>query len=135
MFASILFGAFSTVMPALFTKDEDTLAVVFNLAFILVLAQIPNAAVITVQGVLKGQGRQHVGAIIQFVGFYMIGIPLGCYFAFPMYLGPLGLWCGFLVSLPVMAIIGTFVVYQSDWKSLSMEAQDRVGRTRTQFKL
>lgn len=128
-FNSILFSAFKDLIPTIFTNDERIHIVTTRLIFILVLAQIPTAANITAQGILRGQGRQGLGAQIQFLGFFMIGIPLGSHFAFPLRFGPLGLWCGFLVCLPIMALIGVSVIKRSDWRTLSVQAQERLGRT------
>lgn len=45
-------------------------------------------------GVLRGSGRQYIGAIMNFVGYYIIGLPLGITLALKVEWGALGLWIG-----------------------------------------
>ena len=43
---------------------------------------------------LRGSGRQYIGAIMNFVGYYIIGLPLGITLAIKVKWGVLGLWIG-----------------------------------------
>lgn len=122
---SILLFAYVKIIPTFFTLDKALDRATSRLLIIVAIAQLPAATNVTVQGILRGQGQQHLGAKIQFFGYYMIGIPLGAHLAFHMGYGAVGLWCGFLVSLPIMAIIGVIVITKSDWKILSKQARDR----------
>ena len=45
-------------------------------------------------GILRGSGRQALGAVINFVAYYVIGLPLGISLAFAAHLGALGMWIG-----------------------------------------
>ena len=45
-------------------------------------------------GVLRGSGRQYIGAIMNFVGYYIIGLPLGITLAIKVKWGVVGLWIG-----------------------------------------
>ena len=45
-------------------------------------------------GVLRGSGRQYIGAIMNFIGYYIIGLPLGITLAIKVKWGVLGLWIG-----------------------------------------
>ena len=45
---------------------------------------------------LRGSGRQYVGAIVNFIAYYIIGIPIGATLAFKTDLKELGLWIGML---------------------------------------
>lgn len=45
-------------------------------------------------GVLRGCGRQKIGAIINLVMYWGIGLPFSCVLAFRMGLGAMGLWTG-----------------------------------------
>jgi MATE family multidrug resistance protein len=55
--------------------------------------------------VLRGQGRQHLGAAFNLVAYYVLALPLGIALAFQWGYGLPGLWIGtytllFLFSLP-----------------------------------
>ncbi len=45
-------------------------------------------------GVLRGQGRQHLGAAFNLVAYYILALPLGIALAFHWGYGLPGLWIG-----------------------------------------
>lgn len=49
---------------------------------------------VAISGVLRGSGRQYVGAIANFVCYDVIGLPLGVVLAFKARMGTIGLWTG-----------------------------------------
>lgn len=49
-------------------------------------------------GILKGLGRQFMGAIGNFVAFYIFGLPLGIFLAQFVKMGALGMWIGFATA-------------------------------------
>ena len=49
---------------------------------------------VVIGGVLRGSGRQYIGAIMNFIGYYIIGLPLGITLAIKVKWGVLGLWIG-----------------------------------------
>lgn len=53
---------------------------------------------VTISGVLRGSGRQYVGAITNFVCYNVIGLPLGVVLAFKASMGTIGLWTGLAVG-------------------------------------
>lgn len=50
------------------------------------------------QGLLRGAGKQLSGAIVNFVSYYLIGLPLGTFLALWVGMGTLGMWIGLLVA-------------------------------------
>ena len=49
---------------------------------------------VVIGGVLRGSGRQYIGAIMNFVGYYIIGLPVGITLAIKLGWGVLGIWIG-----------------------------------------
>ena len=47
------------------------------------------------RGVIRGAGKQLVGTILTFVGFYVVGLPLGVSLMFKTHLKLKGEQCGF----------------------------------------
>ena len=45
-------------------------------------------------GVLRGSGRHFIGAIVNFISFYCIGLPIGISLALVKCTGTQGLWIG-----------------------------------------
>ena len=53
---------------------------------------------VVISGVLRGSGRQYIGAIVNFIAYYIIGIPLAVVFGFKTDLGVFGIWIGMAIG-------------------------------------
>eukprot|EP00878_Enallax_costatus_P029779 GHUV01032331.1.p1 GENE.GHUV01032331.1~~GHUV01032331.1.p1 ORF type:complete len:183 (+),score=48.49 GHUV01032331.1:771-1319(+) len=69
-----------------------------------------------VAGVLRGSGRQLLGAAINGLGYWVIGIPLAAFLAFPGNLGVHGFWIGITVGAFVQAVVLLVILFRWDWK-------------------
>ena len=67
-------------------------------------------------GVLRGCGRQVLGAANNFAAYYLVGLPLGAVLAFVADLSLIGLWLGLAVALICAAAISTVIVLRTRWK-------------------
>lgn len=54
-------------------------------------------------GVVRGAGRQTVGAATNFVSYWLLGLPLAALLAFRCHLGVHGLWLGLLTGTSFQA--------------------------------
>lgn len=76
-------------------------------------------------------GRQIFGAISNFIGYYVIGIPLGCFFVFWFFKGndiwaARGIWIGMIVGLSFVGVVSAIaIVFATDWQKQSKLAQER----------
>ncbi|KAG8770596.1 hypothetical protein FRC12_004165 [Ceratobasidium sp. 428] len=76
---------------------------------------------------LRACGKLGTGAVSNFIGFYVIGIPLGFYLTFWQGCGLKGLWIGLAAALVfVAAVLGTVVLWL-DWDVQVKQAKERVG--------
>lgn len=53
---------------------------------------------VVLSGMLRGSGRQYIGAMINFVAYYIIGIPIGVLLGFKADLKVIGLWSGMVIG-------------------------------------
>lgn len=65
-------------------------------------------------GVMRGCGRQKVGAAVNLVTYWVIGLPAACLLAFPGGLGALGLWAGLACTASVQALLMSLTVFRCD---------------------
>jgi len=77
-------------------------------------------------GALRGCGRQKWNAIFMFIGYFVISIPIGVCFAYPLHMGSAGLWWGLTIGMFFMAGITSFMVSRLDWVKESILARQRV---------
>lgn len=66
-------------------------------------------------GSLRGMGRQHVGALVNFVSYYCGALPLGIWLAFHGW-GLGGLWVGQCIALYIVGGLEWAIVAWSDWE-------------------
>lgn len=54
---------------------------------------------------MRGMGRPKAGAIVNLLGFYVLGLPLAWLLAFPVGLGIIGIWWGLAAGLGGVALM------------------------------
>ncbi|TFY70742.1 hypothetical protein EVG20_g2271 [Dentipellis fragilis] len=117
---------FIVMVLLLCTKDvygyifSDDAAVVHLVAQVMPLVasfQIADGLAGSCGGVLRGLGRQHLGALFNLVAYYVMALPMGLALAFHWHLGLQGLWIGQVVALFIVGI-GEYVVVWlcTDWE-------------------
>eukprot|EP00731_Ephydatia_muelleri_P014327 Em0008g47a len=99
----------------IFTKDQLLLHKCSNmmdlLAFFIYFDHLQGA----LGGVLRGSGRQFLGAVVNFISFYVIGLPLGITLALWMEMGTRGIWWGLLCGALTETIVFVTVLLRTDW--------------------
>ncbi|KAF7898151.1 hypothetical protein EAF00_004597 [Botryotinia globosa] len=82
-------------------------------------------------GSLRGMGRQHVGAGVNFISYYCGALPLGIWLAFHGW-GLGGLWVGQCIALYIVGALEWIIVAWSNWEGEvkrafgRMEVDDRI---------
>ena len=126
---------FKNYIPILYTHDHDMIQTTLKLITVCAIFQLGDSINACIQGIFRGCGRQYLGAILNFIAYYIVGIPLGILLAFNGLLpgshdngfGVIGLWIGITIGLFVVATFGTLLItFKSNWKVLAKEAQNRI---------
>ena len=60
--------------------------------------------------ILRGSGHQYIGAIMNFIGYYIIGLPLRITLAIKVKWGVLGLWIGMAAGNIVHVSMSFFTI-------------------------
>ena len=63
-------------------------------------------------GIMRGCGRQKIGATINLITYWVFGLPLACALAFWGKLGAVGLWIGLACTASIQAFLMTLTVYR-----------------------
>ncbi|XP_075709043.1 multidrug and toxin extrusion protein 2-like [Rhinoderma darwinii] len=131
VFCAVLTGSLlaglKDVIANIFTSDREIVSLVSRLMLIFAPFHLCDAIAGTCAGILRGSGKQKIGAITNAVGFYLVGLPIGISLMFALKLGVIGLWSGMI--LPVFLQASFFVVYvlRMNWDKACQEAQIRAG--------
>lgn len=106
--------AIKDVYAKIFNDDLEVIQLTAKVMPYVALFQIADGLNGPCGGSLRGMGRQHVGALINIISYYMGALPLGIWLAFHSW-GLTGLWIGQCIALYLVGIIEWTVVARSDW--------------------
>jgi MATE family multidrug resistance protein len=87
----------------MFTPDQSAIAMAATLLPIAAAFQIADGTQVVGAGILRGTADTRFPAIIAFTGYWVLGLPAGLLLAFPLGLGPRGLWWGLTLGLASVA--------------------------------
>ncbi|XP_011618367.1 multidrug and toxin extrusion protein 1-like [Takifugu rubripes] len=111
----------------IFTSDPDILEKVSAVLVVFFFMHLADAIAGVTGGVLRGAGKQMVGALCNLVGHYFIGLPIGVSLMFAAHMGIIGLWTGLTVCVFMQASFFVIYLCRLDWQKASKEAQVRAG--------
>jgi MATE family multidrug resistance protein len=125
-FFSILLFAFRNIIGYAFSNSKEVVDYVADLSPLLCLSFVLDGFTAVLNGVARGCGWQHIGALNNVVAYYLVGAPVGIYLAFSCELNGKGLWCGVVVGSAVQAIILAIVTASMNWKEQAKKARKRL---------
>ncbi|GCB62631.1 hypothetical protein scyTo_0009560, partial [Scyliorhinus torazame] len=124
---SILLGTLKDVLGYIFTNDNEIVQLVAEIIPICIVAHLFDGMAGVCGGVLRGAGKQKLGAIGNLVGYYLIGCPIGISLMFAAKLGAFGFWSGILICVIVQVAFFQTVIYRINWKETANQAQVNAG--------
>jgi len=130
----ILMMAAKDVFGYIFTNDRDVVLLVSKVMPLVASFQVADGLAGSCGGVLRGQGRQHLGALFNLVAYYVLALPMGITLAFhPLtHLGLQGLWIGQVVALFIVGLGEYAVVWLgTNW---DLEVQRGINRNELEAK-
>lgn len=101
----VLFFTFPEFLARLYSKDAPVVALAASLLPIAALFQVVDGIQVVGTGVLRGVGDTRVPMLLNLLGFWLAGLPVGIWMAFGMGMGPRGLWWGLALGLAVVAAL------------------------------
>lgn len=107
----------------LFSDDAHVVFLTSQAVVPLAASLIGEGANTVIAGVLRGCGRQKIGAAINLAVYWGVGLPVSAALAFWVGLGSLGLWTGLACTASAQALILSMCVFRFDWESEAKRAQ------------
>ena len=71
---------------------------------------------------LRGVNRTAIGGVYSLVTYYLLGIPLSCYFGFTCGMGGEGLWLGLMIASNVACPATLILLRNLNWEVESLRA-------------
>ena len=103
--SAVAFRLFPEALARAYSSDATVIALAAVLIPIAGVFQVFDGVQAVAAGVLRGIGDTHAPAVINVVGFWLIGLPVSWWLAFRYGSGAVGLWWGIVVGLAAVAII------------------------------
>jgi MATE family multidrug resistance protein len=101
---ALLFLVLRADLPRLFGATPAVLALSAAIFPIAAAFQLCDGVQVVGGGILRGLGRTRPGAVLNFIGYYLVALPLGYFLGIRLGWGLPGLWWGLASGLGVVAI-------------------------------
>lgn len=103
--AAIFFVVFRTALPRLYTTDPAVIALAAIVLPIAAAFQVFDGTQVVACGVLRGMGRVRPAAVMNFVGYWLLALPIGGWLALRGGWGLPGLWWALCGGLALVAVL------------------------------
>ena len=100
-----VFVSLRHIMPMMFTENEVVIALASQMLVLYGAFQLSDALQCILVGILRGLQQVRSIAIISFVAYIVINIPVGYFVAFKLEMGAAGLIVGYIVGLSTAALL------------------------------
>ncbi|XP_054635102.1 multidrug and toxin extrusion protein 1-like isoform X2 [Dunckerocampus dactyliophorus] len=126
-FIGASFSLSRKVVGYIFTTEQDILKRVADVMVVFGFMHVADAVAGVSGGVIRGAGKQKIGAVCNLVGYYFIGFPIGASLMFAAGMGIVGLWTGLTVCVLAQSIFFITYLHKLDWQKAAEEARFRAG--------
>ncbi|KAJ1988345.1 ethionine resistance protein [Dimargaris cristalligena] len=110
-----------------FTSAPEVVEMVASLMKVAALFQVCDGLATVTGGILRGQGKQKLGAMLNIPAYYVLAIPAGLFLGFRMEYGVYGIWAGLCIGI-FSVCFGQFYFYlRTDWEEEVAKCRKRVG--------
>ena len=103
-FFAMLYLTIPVYIISIATNDLDVVLYASALLFWVGLFQIPDGIQVVLSGVLRGLNETKAPMFLGLIAYWLVGLPIGYYFAFNEGLEARGLWIGLALGLFMMCI-------------------------------
>ncbi len=101
------------LMPLLFTENDAVATLASQMLILYAAYQISDSMQCVLVGVLRGLQQVRSIAVVSFIAYFLLNIPVGYFVAFKLGYGAVGLIVGYFVGLSVAAILYGWQVYRT----------------------
>lgn len=101
-FSAVIFSSFPDFLVGLFTKDAELIKIGIPVLYVMAVFQIFDGLQVALAGIFKGIKKTKIVLISNFVGYWLISIPVGCLLAFHFGFNLIGFWYGLLSAAVIL---------------------------------
>ena len=110
---------FAKPIARMYTPESDVVNAGATLLLVAAVFQLFDGLQVVATGALRGAGNTRIPMLANFVGYWVIGLPLGGFLCFKLKMGAVGMWLGLCLAL---VLIGSalLAVWQAEIKRLTV---------------
>jgi MATE family multidrug resistance protein len=116
--AALLFFGLPKAIARIYTHDERVVSFSVALFAIAALFQLFDGLQTVATGALRGAGNTRTAMQWNLIGYWAIGLPLGCLLGFELHWGAVGFWDGLCLALILIAagLVAKWYFLTKKWK-------------------
>jgi len=103
-FSAVMFAVLPEQLLALFGANDDVMVWAIKLIFWVAIFQVFDGSQVTLSAILRGLTISRPVSVVTFIGYWVIGIPLGWWLGNRMGMEAQGFWVGLSTSLALVAL-------------------------------
>ena len=96
---------FARPIARIYTPEFDVVSAGAMLLVVAAVFQLFDGLQVVATGALRGAGDTRIAMLINLVGYWAIGLPLGTLLCFRLKMGAIGMWIGLCLALVLIGII------------------------------
>jgi MATE family multidrug resistance protein len=108
---AVIMYLFPDIITSMYTQDADVQSVAIGLLYMAAIFQISDGLQVSGYGALRGLKDTTVPMVVNFIAYWVVGLPLGYYLGIIREIGPQGLWMGLIAGLTIAAILHNIRFY------------------------
>ncbi|XP_066492561.1 multidrug and toxin extrusion protein 2-like [Tiliqua scincoides] len=125
----IILVSTKNILAYVFISEEEVVELVAWVMPVYICFHLFEALCCTTSGILRGTGKQKLGAIFNALGYYVVGLPVAVVLLFVAKIGLIGLWLSMLLCAFIPCVCSITFIARMNWKQVAEEAQHRAGLT------
>ncbi|XP_051533292.1 multidrug and toxin extrusion protein 1-like [Myxocyprinus asiaticus] len=122
-----IIGSTNSIIGYIFSTEQEIVLRVSEVMIMYGFVHLFDAISAITGGIVRGAGKQLIGALCNIVGYYFVGFPIGVSLMFAVNMGIIGLWIGFFVCVFMQSLFFIILICKLDWKKATQEALVRAG--------
>lgn len=105
IFFASMYLTIPRVILGVASSDQAIITYASALLFWVGLFQIPDGLQVVLSGVMRGLHETKIPMILGLISYWVVGLPIGCYFTYQRNFEARGLWMGLAIGLSSMCVL------------------------------
>lgn len=107
-----------TIIPSVFSNDEGVIKIASQVLPIIGINQVCDVLNVLSAGILRAQGRQKIGGVLNIIAYYLVGLPMAIFLGFRCKWALQGFWVGLGCGILFLGLSELYCVWKSDWAKI-----------------